>query len=277
MLSFLAGCVSSQRQSVTEMDVTALIESGDRALARADYDTAVASYQQALERTPWNTRLKRALAAAYAKRAASARDQEGLAGLRLAEDDLRAALQLLPDDEALRRNLAVVLVEQAARQGDPARAGAMREEARGFAPDVVEAAPVVQVRVERQLDLAYELIERGQFEAAIETLERLHAQHPEHAGVSALLARAQIQQGTRLAERGNFSAAGACLDRAIELYAILDHCRADACDVGEFELAHQNRIRLWLHANNLENARRALSDAEAMGLSFPELREALPD
>jgi tetratricopeptide (TPR) repeat protein len=273
----LAGCRTPEPQNEVNTDVAPLVEAGDRAVARADYGTAIASYRQAFQRTPWNTRLKRALAAAHAERAARSRDQAGLGGLRSAEEDLRAALALYPDDDQLQKNLAIVLVEQAAREADPVRAGAMREEARGFSPEVVEAVPVVQVRLERQLDLAHESIERGQLEAAITTLEGLLANHPEHAGVTILLARARVRQGSELAQRGDLAGAGAALDRAVELYASLDHCRAEACETAELEMAHQNRIRAWLYANRFENARRALLDAEAAGLSFPKLRESLPD
>ncbi len=275
LLSLLAGCRTPPPRSVPNSDATSLIEAAERSLLESDYDAAIDAYQAAYARTPWNTRLRNALAATYARRAALARGEGDRAGLRRATADLRAGLKLAPDDENLGRNLAIVLIEEASRTGDPARAAALREEAGTYAPDLVAAAPVVQVRLERQLDLAYELIQRGQSDAAVETLERLHAAHPEHAATMVLLARSRVRLATQLAARRNFSAAERSLARAVDLYARLDHCRSDSCERSELALAHENRIRVLLHADRLEAARGALAAAEAAGLSFPELRPRL--
>ncbi len=255
--------------------MASLVAAAEHALERADYDTAVASYREAYTRTPWNTRLARALAAAYAERAAASRDQGGLAKLRAAERDLGAALELLPDEPALQRSLAVVLVDRAALELDPTRAGALREAARAIAPDVVEAAPLETLALERRLDLAHELASQGRLEAALDDLERLHAKHPEYAGATLLLARTQVRKGSESAERGHHRRAGACFDRAVELYASLENCVDDACKREELALAHQNRIIAWLNANRLNEARLALEDAGRAGLSFPELRREL--
>ncbi len=254
-----------------------LIAAAERALASSDYDTAVASYQEAYALTPWNVRIARALAAAYAERAAAARNEGGLEGLRAAERDLREALELLPDELALQRSLAVVLVEQAARELDPSRAGALREEARGIAPEVVEEAPLVQLHLERRLDLALELAREGRLEAAIDDLERIRAEHPQHVGATLLLARTQVRKGTEIAARGQYERAGAWFDRAVALYGSLESCRADECEPEELVLAHQNRITTWLNANRPDEARRALEDAGRAGLRFPELRRALAE
>ncbi|MFQ5515775.1 MAG: tetratricopeptide repeat protein [Myxococcota bacterium] len=258
-----------------EVSVSARIEAAERAMRRADYDTAIGAYRDAFQRTPWNTRLGRTLAAAYVKRATQSRHSGGVPGLREAEKDLRAALELVPEDGTLRRSLAVVLVEQAARQGDPARAGALREEARSYAPELVDTMPVRQVRVERKLDLAYELIERGQLDAGIDALERLHRAHPSHAATTGLLARAYVQRADGLAVLGDLTRAGEALDRAVALYDELEGCPGEACAREELRLAHHNRIHLWLNAERLSEARAALREAEAVGLSFSELREAL--
>jgi tetratricopeptide (TPR) repeat protein len=277
-LSCLAACGATRSQLERSEDtetVAPLVATAERAVAREDYDTAIASYGEAYARTPWNLRLKRALAAAYAERAAHSREQKRLGALRAAERDLRTALRLFPDDPALQRNLGIVLLEQAAREMDASRAGALREEARRYAPDVVEETPIVQVRLERRLDLAFELIELGKLEAAIGELERIHAEYPEHAGATRLLARAQVRKGTELAARANYEGAGVRFGRAVELYASLEHCRTGECERADLKLAHQNRITAWLNANRRDEARRALEDASLAGLRFPELRREL--
>lgn len=255
--------------------VAPLVAEAERALAEADYDTAVASYRKAYAHTPWNLRLKRALAVAHAERAAAERDRGGFTGLRAAERDLGAALELLPDEPALLRSLAVVLVEQASLELDPVRAGVLRETARALAPDVVEAAPLGSLALERRLELAYELAREGRLEAALDDLERLHAVHPEHTDVTLLLARTQVRQGGERAAAGQHRGAGVCFERALELYAGLENCATGACDTQELALAHQNRIIAWLNANRRDEAGRALEDAERAGLRFPELRKAL--
>ena len=277
-LACLSACGAARPQpgrSEQARAVAPLVAEAERAIAEADYDTAIASYRKAYARTPWNIRLKRALAAAYAERAAAERDRGGLTGLRAAERDLGAALELLPDEPALLRSLAVVLVEQAALELDPVRAGVLRETARTLAPDVVEAAPLGSLALERRLDLAHELAREGRLEAALDDLERLHAVHPEHTGVTLLLARTQVRQGGERAAGGQYQGAGVCFERALELYAGLENCATGACEPEELALAHQNRITAWLNANRRDEARRALEDAERAGLRFPELRRAL--
>lgn len=257
--------------------VAPLVAAAERALARSDYNTAIASYREAYGLTPWNSRIQRALAAAYAERAGAARHRGGLGSLRAAERDLREALALLPDELTLQRNLALILVEQAARELDPTRSGALREEARGLAPDVVEAAPLVELRVERRLDLAFDLARQGKLEAAIEELERIHLERPQHVGATRLLAQTLVRQGTELAQRSQHGAAAAHFDRAVASYASLENCAGAECDPKELALAHQNRITAWLSADRPNQARRALAEAVDLGLRFPGLARALAE
>ncbi len=254
-----------------------LVAEAERALARSDYDTAIASYRKAYARTPWNDRLARALAAAYAERAVAERDEGGLAGLRAAERDLGAALELLPDEPALQRSMAVVLVDQARLELDPVRAGVLRETARAIAPDVVEAAPIGSLALERRLDLAHQLAREGRIEAAVDDLERLHAVYPQHTDVTLLLARTQVRKGGERAARGQYPGAGICFERAVELYASLENCATGVCEPEELALAHQNRIIAWLNANRPDEARLALEEAQRAGLCFPELKRALAE
>ena len=127
------------------------------------------------------------------------------------------------------------------------------------------------------MDLAYELIDRGQLDAAIDQLERIHARYPTHEGAAVLLAQVQVRKGTELAELSDYDAAGARFGRAVELYASLEHCREGACERGDLELAHRNRITLWLNAHRRDEARQALVDARVAGLQFPELGRELGD
>ena len=82
--------------------VASLVERAEAATANGDDGDAIEAYAEALERTPWNTRLEDGLANAYARRAARARDEAGARGLPAAEADLRRALELRPDDTQLR-------------------------------------------------------------------------------------------------------------------------------------------------------------------------------
>jgi len=279
VLALLAACGAirpAAEGAEPDPTVAALVETAEVALAGADYDTAVASYQEAYAKTPWNSRLGHALAAAYAARAQHVlSESRGKRALAAAEADLRAALELLRHDPTLQHSLAQVLVEQAVLEMDPVRAGALREEARGYAAEVVEQAPVNSVHLERRVDLAYGLIERGQLDAAIDELERIHARYPTHTGATVLLAQVQLRKGTELAELGDYDAAGARFSRAVELYASLEHCREGACERRDLELAHRNRITLWLNAKRRDEARQALADAHVAGLQFPELGREL--
>ena len=257
--------------------VASLVGVARAALERRDYDAAVDAYRQALSQTPWNTRLSHALAAAYAGRAAYARDVERAAGLPSAEADLRKALVLRPGEPSLRRNLARVLVERAAWESDPERVRRMRAEARSLAPELLEAVPPRAAALERRVDLAFDLIERGQLVAGIERLEAIRAEHPEHVATLRLLARAQVRYGAERSAAGDARRAGEALGRAVELYRGLDDCRSGLCERQELELAHRNRAVLWLNAGRQQRARRALADARRAGLDLADLARVLGD
>lgn len=273
------GCIGTsgeqaQESSAAPQGVTPLIEQAERAQHRHDFDVAISAYREALEQTPWNARLQRALAVAHADRAARSRDEGRLPA---AERDLREALRLAPEDAEFEENLAVVLVERAALDLDEERAAERRREAQEIAPQLARSAPRVNASVERRLDLAFQLLERGQIEAGIERLSQLLAEKPERADVRVLLAQAYVRQGTEHSRRGNFTAAVEALDRAVELYGPLGRCDAGACRPDELRLAHHNRITALLNGSQEERARQALADAERLGLRFPELRRAVSE
>lgn len=241
-----------------------------------DYDTAVASYRAALERVPGDDLLESALVSAYVARARRRR-ASGVSGLEGAEGDLRLALALRPDDASLRRSLAVVVLDRASREADPARAKAMRAEALALEPELGASLLDVSLVVERRLDLAYELIERGQVDAGIEELERLERDRPDHPEVTRLLAQAYVYRAGTRAQRSRFAEAGADLDRAVERYARIAPCDGVRCDAEELRRSHHNRVVAWIEAEDAARARAALSDARAAGLSFPALAAAVRD
>lgn len=243
---------------------------------RGEFDTAIEAYEQALERTPWNDRIQQVLAMTYADRAARSR-RDGLLGS--AESDLRKALDLAPEHAQVKENLATVLLERAALDSDPARAKARRADAEALVPGIV-TGPERDARLERKLDLAFELLERGQVEAGIDRLESLHESHPTSEVVNRLLVQALVRHGGDLAGGGNYVAAAGWLDRAVEVFALLPGCSApdwSSCAPDQVRLAHHNRIVAWLNASQRGEARKALEDAERAGLSFPDLRAALRD
>lgn len=254
--------------------VAPIVAQAERAMQRGDFTAAIAGYKLAFERTPWNTRLARSLVAAYAARAAKPAGS-GRTGLRAAEADLRAALRIAPDDPALRRSLTAVLLDLSAREEDPDRAAALREEARRFDPDLETQTPIVQLAVERRLDMAFDLLERGQLDAGIDRLERLYADYPDSVDVMRLLAQAHIRKGTELAALRNYRDAGIHFDRAVGLYDRLAPCDGARCEESELRMAHRNRVVAWLSAFQFVESQQALEAAEAAGLSFPALRAEL--
>jgi tetratricopeptide (TPR) repeat protein len=254
--------------------VAPLVARGERAASAGDWDAAVEAYQQALELTPWNSRIERALVATYVARA-SAQRSVGKAGLERAEADLRAALAIAPADPEVRRNLAVVLIDRASNEADDQRHDALRAEAGGYAPELVAATPEHRRSLERRIDLAFELLERGQLEAGIYRLERLHAERPERSDVTRLLAQAHVRHGSRLSSQQYYERAGLAFDRALALYAELGPCDGTRCDAQELLLAHHNRVVAWLSAARAEDARRALGEAERAGVDVTSLRDAL--
>jgi tetratricopeptide (TPR) repeat protein len=277
-LSPQGGCGTrgAQGPESVERGVAPLVEKGQAAADRGEWDGAIAAYSEALERTPWNTRFQRLLAVAHAERAAQERrERPGEAGLAAAESDLRRALELDPADATFGRNLGVVLLERAGYERDPARAAALRAEGTELAPDAAAALPDLQRDVERGLDLALELIERDQLEAAIVQLEALRAEHPDRPEIAHLLAQASVRAGNASAERREPARAARDFARAVELYAALAPCDGARCSAAEQRTAHQNLIVALYESGDPEAARRALSAAEAAGLRFPELSKAL--
>jgi len=242
---------------------------------RGDYDTAIDSYSQALEQTPWNTRIQSALAMTYADRATAQRNEGRLPS---AEADLRKALELEPDDLRLQQNLATVLVERSALELDAERALEQRAEAEALSPGVTDRQPMLDAGLERRLDLAYELIERGQYDAGIERLTSLHADYPEDPQVTRLLGQSLVRQGDALAGRGHLEAASDTFDQAVALYAGAPGCEAPGwtgCPGDDVRTAHHNRIVNAINAAERDRALAALDDAEAVGLRFPDLATVL--
>jgi tetratricopeptide (TPR) repeat protein len=267
-----AGSAPEEELAAVPRGAAAAIEQAERARQARDFDAAIAAYREALEQTPWNTRLQRALAVTYADRGARARDEGRLSD---AERDLRDALALAPEDAEFKQNLAVLLLERASLDLNQERAAERREEARQLAPELAASVPRINAAVERRLDLAYELLERGQLEAGIERLNQLLADEPRRSDVRVLLAQAHVRQGNDYSRRGMHLEAAHALDRAVELYRPLGRCEGGSCQIEDLRLAHHNRIAALLNAYELERAGRALAEARRLGLEFPELSRAL--
>lgn len=269
-LALAGACASPEPEEATPRGVAPLIERAELSMERGDYDAAIPAYEQALEITPWNTRVTRALAAAHAERGARTRAEGSLPA---AETDLRRALELQPDDAELRFNLAVVLIERADLDMDAARAARLRAEAARLSPELYAGSPAVNALLERRLGLAYELLERGQLEAGAGRLAWLQADYPDEPRVRRLRAQAEVALGGRLFQRGNFAGAAEHYGRAVALYT---GCAADVCGREEVALAHQNRVVALFETSSTVAARAALEQAEAQGLRFPKLRAMLP-
>lgn len=279
-LAFLSACGTSGDAAVDPSQpssVAPLVGKAERLRERGEYDGAIQAYAAALERTPWNDRIQRALAMTYADRAARFRSEGQLA---VAEADLRTALELAPNHPNVQANLAIVLVERASLEMDAERAAARRAEAEELSPGITTDMPAVNAALERRLDLAFELLDRGQLEAGIARLEGLHTSYPDNEEVTTLLVRALTQRGDELSRAGNHVEAARFLDRAVEVYTGIPGCAApewSGCTREEVRLAHHNRVVTWLNASQPGDARRALEDAESVGLTFPSLRDALAD
>jgi tetratricopeptide (TPR) repeat protein len=259
-------------QRPADQTVAPLVSRAERSREAGDFDTAIPAYAEAFERTPWNTKLKRALAVTHTERAAYQRSNGSLAG---AEEDLRAALELYPDDAEFRRGLAVVLLERSSYEADPARAAALRSEARALDTDLAIPEQRVDATLERRMDLAFELLERGQVEAGIFDLQNLRRDYPQDPAVARLLAQALVRRSGEFSERSNFSKARELLDQAVLLYAELLPCDGQRCQADELKVAHYNRIVICVNGGDVEAARAALADAKKAGLSFPDLAAAV--
>jgi tetratricopeptide (TPR) repeat protein len=277
-LSMQGGCGLFGRKAAEEPErgVAPILDRAAAAAEAGEWDAAIEGYSQALERTPWNTRFVRLLAVAHAERAAETRrERSGAEGLDAAEKDLRRAVELDPADPVFRRNLGIVLLEHASYERDPARAAALRAEGAALAPDAAEALPDLQRDVERSLDLAVDLIERSQLEAAIVQLEQLRGEYPERADVVSLLAQANVRAGNEEVTRRESRRAVAFFQRAVALYAEIDPCDGGRCTADEQRVAHQNLIVALYESGDPVSARKALDAAEAAGMSFPGLAKAL--
>jgi tetratricopeptide (TPR) repeat protein len=274
LLILAGGCAQTVSEAPPDDEppgVAALVDEAERMRASGDYSAAIRSYEKAREQTPWNEALTRALAESYAERAAQAHDERKLVQ---AEADLRSSLELRPDHPQVTGNLARVLLDRAALDLDPGRAAERRAEAEQLLPGSSSAVPQIDAGLERRLDLAFELLERGQLDAGIERLEALRASHPEQPQPTRLLGQALVRQAAALEAAGNHVASAEALDRAVEAYAALPGCAAPdwtGCALDEARVAHHNRIVAWLNASRPADARRALEDAERIGLDFPEL------
>lgn len=256
---------------VPDGSVTPLLERAERMRARGALDGAIETYREALDRTPWNDRIKSALAATLAERADEFRNEGRYAD---AVKDLEDARELKPEDAALSRNLAVVLAEQAARSQSGAEAERLRARAAALDPSVTSEGQVVDSALERKLELSFELVERDQLDAAASQLERLHDQYPADERVTRLWLQTLVRRGAQLSEQGNHGDAGNVLDRAVELHAAIPGCRSPEwqdCPGEDVRLAHQNRIVAYLNAFRPKEAADSLEDARQLGLVFPEL------
>jgi tetratricopeptide (TPR) repeat protein len=258
--------------------VAPIVERAEAAAARGDLDGAIAGYDQAIQRTPWNTRLRSQLVAAYAERAeAKRRKPGGPAGLAAAEADLRAAHELAPDDAGVTRSLAAILVERAAFESDDALAEKLRAEATSLAPDIAAQAPAVRLPVERRLDLAYDLIDRGSIDAGIDQLRAVTREYPQNAAAARMLAQALVRLGGQQTESRDYDGAQESFTEAVGEYARLLPCDGARCDSSELELAHRNRILSALDAQRLDRARAALAEAQALGLHLDDLVKRWPE
>lgn len=258
--------------------VAPIVARAEAAAARGDSDAAIAGYEEAIERTPWNTRLESQLVAAYTQRAEAKRRKPGGArGLALAEKDLRSAHELAPDDASVTRSLASVLLERAAFETDDALSEQLRAEATKLAPDVAAENPAVRLPVESRLDLAYELIDSGSIDAGIDQLRAVCQDYPQNAKAARLLAQALVRLGGQQTASRDYDGAQASFTDAVSQYARLLPCDGTRCDSSELELAHRNRILSLLDGQRLDRARAALQEAEQLGLRFDDIVKRWPE
>ena len=258
--------------------VAPIVARAEAAAQSGDHDAAIEAWAAAYERTPWNTRIASSLVAAYVARAEKNRTKPGgPKGLAAAESDLRAALEVAPKDGAVQRSLAAVLLERAALERGDAEADALRAEAATLAPDLAGQTPVVRLSVERRMDIAYDLIERDQLDAALDQLDALVRDHPQNSEAAQLRAQALVRKGEVQTRRGDYKGARLTYAAAVEVYAQLLPCDGTRCRQSDLEIAHRNRIASALDASNFDEARAALAEAEGVGLRFPDLVQKWPE
>ena len=276
LVTALSACATDSPELEVERGTAPLIEAAERASEAGDWAVAIESYAAALERTPWNTRLVPLLVHAHVERASQLRSENrGPRGLEAAEAELRRAWELAPDDADIERSLGVILAERAAYASSDAEAAALRAAATRHAPEVVADLQPRRLGIERRLDLAIEEIERGQLDAGLDRLERMHVEHGDRVDVARLLAQARVRKGIVLSDRRNWDAAAEKLAGAVEIYAGLGHCVDDRCKRSELETAHHNYIVNWLQADRYDEAQAALAHARSLGLRFPTLADAV--
>jgi tetratricopeptide (TPR) repeat protein len=284
-VALLCACVGGSAEPGAESGaapetagVAPIVARAEAAVASGDLDAGIDAYREAFERTPWNARLQGALVAAYAERAAKLRTKPGgVAGLALADGDLREALAISPKQPELERSLAAVLLDRASFARDDDEAAAFRAEANALAPDLVAQTPALRMSAERRLDVAFDLLERGQLDAGIDQLEALVRDDPESTGGVRLLAQALVRKGGVQRQRADYAGASQSYARAVALYAELLPCDGTRCEAAELELAHRNRISSALDGANYAEARAALAEAKGVGLSFRDLESKWPE
>ncbi len=273
LLSLLVACAAPEPPAANPAEgasVARLLEEAEVLRAQGDFASAIGAYERAQARMPWNDRITLALAAVYAERAAG---HHRAGKLARAEADLRTALELVPDQPQVAANLARLLVERADLDLAQERAQLRRAEAETLAPGITAQVAGRDARLERRLDLAFELLERGQVEAGIARIEQLRRDYPEEPEPARMLAQAHAALGARYFDRGRFSDAADQFGRAVELYRT---CGPSLCERAQVAPAHQNRIIALIESSRTREARAALDEAESQGMSFPELRAALP-
>ncbi|MFI5314315.1 MAG: tol-pal system YbgF family protein [Myxococcota bacterium] len=269
---------SDAARDAASAGVAPIVARAAAAAASGDLDAAVDGYSEAIERTPWNTRLRSQLVAAHTERAEQKRRKPGgPVGLAAAEKDLRAAHALAPDDAVVTRSLAAILVERAAFEADDALAAALRAEGVRLAPELAEQTPAVRLPIEQRLDLAYDLIEQGNVDAGIDQLHTVVREYPQNAQAARMLAQALVRLGNQQTEVHDYDGAQQSFSEAVEQYARLLPCDGTRCDSAELELAHRDRILSALDAQRIDLARAALAEAQGLGMNFDDLLKRWPE
>ena len=92
-----------------------------------------------------------------------------------------------------------------------------------------------------------------------------------------MLAQALVRLGSEQTQSHDYDGARESFTAAVAQYARLLPCDGARCDSSELELAHRNRILSALDAQRWDAARGALAEAEAIGLSFPDLKAQWPE
>ena len=272
------GAASDPARESAAQGVAPIVARAEAAQASGDLDQAIDGYSTAIERTPWNERLRSQLVAAYTQRAEAKRKKPGGAkGLALAEHDLRSAHELAPDDETVKRSLAAILIERAAFERDDTLAAELRAEANTLAPELAAQNPERRLPVETRIDLAFDLIDRGSIDAGIDQLRALVREYPTNAKARRLLAQALVRLGTDQTQSRDYDGAAASFSEAVEQYAQMLPCDGQRCDSSELELAHRNRIISAMDAGRIDLARAAFAEAKAIGLNLADLEKRFPE